>query len=101
MELATVQTFAFGAVGYAGVTPKGETDFKFLASQPHSVAVAAFEKVYASGNPQGKSYALAGMKKLNQSRFKELLATTHSSSEQVEVIRGCIMSHETLSDVAT
>ena len=73
-RLAKVETFAFGGTGYAGVTSKGEIDFRLLVSQPPQVALAAFEKLYAAGNPQGKSYALSGFKKLDPRRFKELLA---------------------------
>jgi hypothetical protein len=99
-RLGSVGTFAFGGVGYAGVTSKGEIDFKFVLSQPPPVALAAFEKLYADANPQGKSYALSGMKKLNPNRFKELLATLGASTDEVEVMRGCVISHESLREVA-
>ena len=99
-RLSTVEKFAFGGVGYAGVTSKGEIDFKFVLAQPHSTALSAFEKLYATGNTQGKSYALAGIKKLAPQRFKELAAAIGKSTDEVEVMRGCIVSHEALRDVA-
>ena len=99
-RLSTVETFAFGGVGYAGVTSKGEIDFKFILSQPQLTALSAFEKLYATANPQGKSYALSGIKKLNPKRFKELLPSSEASRDEVEVMRGCIVSHEALWDVA-
>ena len=99
-RLSTVGIFAFGGVGYAGVTSKGEIDFKIVLSQPQPVALTAFEKLYATGNPQGKLYALSGIKKLNPSRFKELLASTEAPTDEVEVMRGCVISHELLRDVA-
>jgi hypothetical protein len=99
-RLASVGIFAFGGVGYAGGTSKGEIVFKLVFSQPPPVALAAFEKLYANGNPQGKSYALSGIKKLNPNRFKELLATAVASTDEVEVMRGCIISHESLREVA-
>lgn len=99
-RLSAVEKFAFGGVGFAGVTSKGEIDFKFVLSQPEPVALTAFEKLYGIGNPQGKSYALAGIKKLNPSRFRELLATARGSTEQVAVMRGCIVSRESLGDTA-
>ncbi|HYL72816.1 MAG TPA: hypothetical protein VEU96_01350 [Bryobacteraceae bacterium] len=98
-RLAIVSTFAFGGVGYAGVTSKGETDFKFVLSQPAPVALAAFEKLYAVGNPQAKSYALAGIKKLNLDRYKELVAIV-GAADQVEVMRGCIVTRQSLRKVA-
>jgi hypothetical protein len=74
-RLSNVEIFAFGGVGYAGMTSKGEIDFKLVLSQPQPVALAGFKTLYATGNPQGKSYALSGIKKLNPNRFKDLLAS--------------------------
>jgi hypothetical protein len=99
-RLSTVGQFAFGGVGDAGVTSKGEIDFKVVLSQPQPVALTAFEKLYATGGPQAKSYALSGIKKLNPSRFKVLLASAEASTDEVEVMRGCVISHELLRDVA-
>ena len=99
-RLSTVEEFAFGPVGYAGTTSKGEVDFKLLLSQPQPVALGAFEKVFATGNAQGKLYALAGLGRLNPKRFRELLATSKTSQREVRVMRGCIISHESFRDVA-
>jgi len=99
-RLSTVERFAFGGVGFAGVTSKGETDFKFVLAQPKPTALNAFERLYAIGNSQGKSYALSGLKKLAPERFAELVATLAKSTEEVEVMRGCIVSHELLPKVA-
>lgn len=51
-------------------------------------------------DPQGKSYALSGLKRLAPERFAELVATLSKSTEKVEVMRGCIVSHEPLPEVA-
>jgi hypothetical protein len=99
-RLSTVEQFAFGGVGYAGATSKGETDFKFVLAQPKPTALNAFERLYAIGNAQGKSYALSGFKKLAPERFAELIAALGKSTEEVEVMRGCIISHEPLPQVA-
>lgn len=99
-RLSTVERFAFGGVGFAGVTSKGEIDFKFIFAQPRPTALNAFEKLYAIGNSQGKSYAIAGLKKLEPQRFTELLAALEKSTDEVEVMRGCIVSHEQLHEIA-
>jgi hypothetical protein len=93
-RLATIGQFAFGGVGFAGVTSRGETDFKFVLAQPQPTARNAFERLYAIGNPQGKSYALSGLKKVAPKRLAELVATVAKSTEEVEVMRGCIISRE-------
>jgi len=99
-RLSTIERFAFGGVGFAGVTSKGEIDFKLVLAQPRLTALNAFEKLYTIGNPQGKSYALAGLKKLVPQRFTELAKASEKSPDVVEVMRGCIVSHEPLHDVA-
>ena len=99
-RLAAVSTFAFGVVGDPGVISEGEIDFKLVSSQSAPTALAAFEQLYASGNPQAKAYALFGMKKLSLNRYKELLAIAEASAEQVEVMRGCKVSYWPLHHVA-
>ena len=99
-RLEAVGTFAFGGVGFAGVVSKGEIDYRFVLSQPAPVALDAFEKVYAFGNPQAKAYALAGIKKLDFKRFGELLANAGVSGDKVQVMRGCIITREPLGSVA-
>jgi hypothetical protein len=99
-RLATVREFAFGGVGYAGIISKGEIDFKLVLNQPKPTALTAFERLYAIGNPQGKSYAFSGLKKLAPERFAELTGTLAKSTEVVYVMRGCIISHESLPAVA-
>lgn len=49
-RLSTVGRFAFGGVGIAGVTSKGETDFKLVLNQPRPNALNAFERLYTIGN---------------------------------------------------
>jgi hypothetical protein len=97
--LATVSTFAFGGVGFAGVISKGEIDFRFILSHSEAVALATFEQLFATGNPQAKAYALAGLKKLNPDRYEELLITAAASTNEVEVMRGCLVANEPLRQV--
>jgi hypothetical protein len=96
-----VDLFAFGGTGYLGKISPGEIDFKFVLRQPPPVALAAFESLYVNGNPQGKSYALSGIRELNPTRFKELLVGTQKTTESVVVGRGCFLyPNEKLRDVA-
>src|SRR6188474_195330 len=81
-RLAAVDRFAFGGVGFAGVISEGETDLKFILSQPSPAALASLVRLYADGNPQAKAYALAGVKKLSRRRYRELLAEARASMDQ-------------------
>jgi len=91
-RLSEVDVFAFGGVGFAGQTSKGEIDFRLVLSQPSPVALSALEKLYATGNPQARSYALFGIRKIKPSRFKELLTSAEASKDKVDVMRD-VLSH--------
>lgn len=93
-RLAKVDLFAFGGVGFTGLTSPGEKDYKLLLSSLS--AEADFEKLFTSGNLQAKCYALVGIHQLNPERFKTLCASLHSSQEKVSTMQGCIMSHQTM-----
>ena len=96
-HLAKIEYFAFGGVGYAGVTSPGEKDYRIILARQS--ALADFEKLYSVGNIQAKCYALVGMRTLNPKRFEELVSTLRSSKEKVETMAGCIQSSEPLRDV--
>ena len=99
-RLSKVGMFAFGGTGFAGVISKGELDFKIVLARPEPEALAAFEKIYATGDLAGKAYALVGLKKLSPDRFKELLPAAETSTDWVFTIRGCIVTRRLFADVA-
>jgi hypothetical protein len=99
-SLAGAHWFAFGGTGFAGRTSQGELDFRIIMAQDPGVALASFEKLLATGNPQAKGYALAGIRKLNPNRFRELLRNFRDSQQDVQTMEGCIASHERLGKIA-
>ena len=99
-RIAKTKFFAFGGVGFAGVTSEGEKDFKIVIAQPAAVALPAFEKLYATGNAEAKLYALSGIRKLDPKRFKEILPSVKDSKEQVITMEGCIQDHRTFGAIA-
>jgi len=99
-RLGSVSTFALGGVGFAGVISDGEIDFKFVLSQSMPIALATFETLFATGNLQAKAYALAGIKRLRPDRYRTLLATILATTNEVEVMRGCVMMHEPSRELA-
>ena len=96
-RLAKVGVFALGPVGFARITSPGETDYRTALKR--SSALEDFEKLYSTGNLQAKCYALVGIRRLDPTRFKELVRPVRDSKETVIAMSGCIMSHETLGDV--
>ena len=73
--------FAFGLVGFAGQTSEGELDFRIIAAEEKEVALATFEKLVASGNPQAAAYGLFGIRRLRPSRFQERLPDFESRAK--------------------
>jgi hypothetical protein len=96
-RLAKVDRFAFGGIGYAGITSQGEKDYKLILAR--SSAMADFEKLLSLGNPQAKSYALVGVRFLNADRFRELSRTFRDTKEKVVIQSGCIEYQESLETV--
>jgi hypothetical protein len=99
-RISSTQFFAFGGIGVAGETSDGEKDFKVIMSLPPADAIIAFEKLYAAGNLQARSYALAGIRKLDTTRFNDLLLSLRGSSATVRTESGCIVETIPLRKVA-
>jgi hypothetical protein len=99
-RIAGTPYFAFGGVGYAGPTSKGEIDFQVLLAQPTEVALLSFEKLYATGNTEAKAYALAGIRELNPEEFNQLVESAQNSKQQVTTMEGCFLMHRMLTEIA-
>ncbi|HEY1804318.1 MAG TPA: hypothetical protein VGG45_07530 [Terracidiphilus sp.] len=99
-RITNTGVFAFGGVGLIGKTSQGELDFRVIQSQPAPVALASFEKIYATGDAAAKSYALAGIRQLDETRFKELFQSLEGSQETVFTMQGCIMERHRLGEIA-
>jgi hypothetical protein len=99
-SISNTGIFAFGGVGFAGKTSQGEIDFRVIESQPPTVALEEFEKVYATGDAAAKSYALVGIRQLDRNRFNELLRSLQDSEQKVMTMQGCILQKQKLADVA-
>jgi hypothetical protein len=99
-RLANTRIFAFGGISYAGKISDGEKDFRILFSQPHDVALKAFESLYANGNPQARSYALAAIHLLAPDRFLDLKRSLNGSTVKVITESGCIIEERLLQSIA-
>ena len=95
-RLETTRVFALGPVGFATSTSQQELEFKQILALPYPRATEQMEKLYATGNPQAMSYALAGMRKLDRKRYAELLVSVRASDVTVQTMSGCIISTKKL-----
>jgi hypothetical protein len=98
-RLEAASFFAFGGVGFAGTVSPGEKDFSAVLALAPEAALKQFEEVYARGNPQGKSYALVGIRRLAPERFATLRQSLGSGTEKVETMTGCIADRNSLAKV--
>src|SRR6266568_1226803 len=67
-QLLSVRCFAFGGVGYAGVTSEGEKAYRAIASGTN--ALALFSAALTNGNAQAKLYALCGIRQFAPRTFE-------------------------------
>jgi hypothetical protein len=86
-RLAQAKTFAFGRIGRAAVISQGEKDYRVVLAG--ASPLAAFEKVFSTGTPEAKAYALVAIRKLDYNRFKTLADTVRDSKSEVDVTQGC------------
>ena len=96
-QLLSVRYFAFGGVGYAGVTSEGEMAYRAIAAGTN--ALSLFSAALTNGNAQAKLYALCGIRQFEPSTFDALAKSLLSANPQVETLRGCIMRHEFATNV--
>ncbi len=90
-RLSKVGVFAFGGIGFAGITSEGEKDFRTILAS--SSALSQFEQLFATGNLQAKAYALVGIRRLDLARYNELSAPLQEIPQRVTIFQGCVMSH--------
>ena len=91
-QLLAVRCFAFGGVGYAGVTSGGEIAYRAIAGSTN--AVALFSATLTNGNVQAKLYGLCGIREFAPGTFESLAEPLRIANPKVETMRGCVVHHE-------
>lgn len=97
-QIATAKLFAFGGVGFAGTTTEGELAFRKIFAS--NTAEADFLRLLEQANPQGRSYALVGLRLKNLERFRERVKPFLRSRTTVETAAGCIPRTMTEAELA-
>ena len=96
-RLPKAHLFAFGGIGYAGITSNGEIAFKGVFASDS--AAADFLQILKTGTPQAQCYALVGLRLKNRPEFDEQVKRFASSKDVVQTCAGCIMSKQPMSSV--
>jgi len=68
-QVATAKYFAFGGIGFAGITTESEIGFRAILAS--GTAASDFRRLLKSGNPQGRCYALVGLRLTDRPAFEE------------------------------
>lgn len=71
-DLAQATLFAFGGIGYGGMTSQGELDFRRVLAEP--AAAAQFAWVATHGQPPARFYAMVGLHQLHRAAYERLKA---------------------------
>lgn len=96
-EMPSVGTFAFGGVGFAGITSTGEYRFgEALASKdPKSF----FHDWYSNGNNAEKAYCMVGFYYDDREHYTELKKQYQNQKIIIPTMSGCIGSSITLNEL--
>jgi hypothetical protein len=97
--LSSIHDFAFGGVGVAGTTSKGEVVFREMYDRPS--AKDDFLELLNSGNPQAKCYALVALRSLDPQIYSSKIETYKKDKTNVTTIGGCSIAVLPMSSVAT
>lgn len=91
-QLLSVRCFAFGGVGFAGVTSEGEKAYRAIADGTN--ALALFSAILTNGNAPAKLYALCGLRQLSPRTFDTHAKSLLTANPQVETMSGCLVMNE-------
>jgi hypothetical protein len=84
--LRTTKVFAMGPVGFAGTRSSTEMAFRSLLKQPD--APAQFAKLLSSATPEGRIYALLGLKSVDEKAFTVAFPKFRQSKMEIHSVGG-------------
>ena len=91
-DLAAAKSLAFGGVGVAGLISEGERNLRALLQQ--SDASQQLQAALAHATPAGKLYILVGLRRCDRAAYQRTLDSLGRPNDDVEVVRGCMISKE-------
>lgn len=91
-DVAAAKSLAFGGVGVAGIMSEGERNLRAVLGQPD--ASQQLQAALSHATPAGKLYILVGLRRCDRIAYQKLFDSLGHPSEDVEVVRGCMISKE-------
>jgi hypothetical protein len=91
-DLAAAKSLAFGGVGVAGLMSEGERNLRAVLERPN--ASQQLQGALAHATPAGKLYILVGLRRCDRAAYQKLFDSLGRPNDDVEVVRGCMISKE-------
>jgi hypothetical protein len=91
-DLAAAKSLAFGGVGVAGLMSEGERNLRAVLERPD--ASQQLQTALAHATPAGTLYILVGLRRCDRAAYQKVFDSLARSSDDVEVVRGCMISKE-------
>jgi hypothetical protein len=91
-DLAAAKSLAFGGVGVAGLMSDGERNLRAVLAQPD--ASQQLQAALAHATSAGKLYILVGLRRCDRTSYQKVFDSLGRSNDNVEVVRGCMISKE-------
>jgi hypothetical protein len=92
LAVAAAKQFALGGIGVAGTMSEGERQLRAVLQA--SDASPQLQSALAQATPAGRLYILVGLRRCDSAAYQKIFPRLLRSKEEVEVIRGCIISRE-------
>jgi len=97
LDVAAAKSLAFGGVGVAGLMSEGERNLRAVLAHPD--ASQQLQAALAHATPVGKLYILVGLRRCDRAAYKKVFDSMGRPSDDVEVVRGCMISKEAFRQV--
>jgi hypothetical protein len=92
IAVADAKQFALGGIGVAGTMSDGERQLRAVLHE--SDASHQLQAALEQATPAGQLYILVGLRRCDSAAYRKIFPTLSRSKEEVEVIRGCMISRE-------
>src|SRR6476620_3242292 len=96
-DLAAAKSLAFGGVGVAGLMSEGERNLRAVLARPD--ASQELQAALAHATPAGTLYILVGLRRCDHAAYQKVVDSVSRPSDEVEVVRGCMVSKEAFRQV--
>ena len=91
-DFAAAKSLAFGGVGAAGLMSEGERNLRAVLGRPD--ASRQLQAALAHATPAGKLCILVGLRRCDRAAYQKVFDSLPPPSEDIEVVRGCMISKE-------